>query len=227
MKKLIVLSSVAVVMIAGLVVAHAQMAKTKAPADAKVYIISPKNGDTVTSPFVVEFGLKGMGVAPAGVTNANTGHHHLLIDVATLPDLDKPLTTTDPDHITIVQHVSIDQIPIDEGAVLAPQIRNNPCVAKTLDQAVLSRQKNIPHRQIHLRRPSNDDWPDQLTPIDLLRLAVSHNDERHGNPILCADKVRYHEYRRRAGENFIVAWAPRRRHDGDFPRDEVSRKDTS
>jgi hypothetical protein len=99
MKKLIALSSVAVAMVAGLVVAHAQMAKTKAPEGAKVYIISPKDGATVTSPFVVEFGLKGMGVAPAGVTNANTGHHHLLIDVATLPDLDKPLTTTDPDHI--------------------------------------------------------------------------------------------------------------------------------
>ncbi len=100
MKKLIALSSVAAMLAAGFVVAHAaQTAKTKAPDDAKVYIISPKNGDTVSSPFVVEFGLKGMGVAPAGVTNANTGHHHLLIDVDKLPDLDKPLPTTDPDHI--------------------------------------------------------------------------------------------------------------------------------
>jgi hypothetical protein len=36
---------------------------------------------------IVQFGLAGMGVAPAGVTNANTGHHHLIID-ATLPNLD-------------------------------------------------------------------------------------------------------------------------------------------
>ena len=49
MKKLIALSSVAVVVVAGFVVAHAQMAKTKAPEGAKAYIISPKNGDTVTS----------------------------------------------------------------------------------------------------------------------------------------------------------------------------------
>jgi hypothetical protein len=69
----------------------AQVARTKAPAGAKVYIISPKNGDTVSSPFTVQFGLKGMGVAPAGVTQANTGHHHLLIDVAQMPDMTKPL----------------------------------------------------------------------------------------------------------------------------------------
>lgn len=55
-----------------------------------VYIISPQDDATVTSPVVVQFGLKGMGVSPAGVEKANTGHHHLLID-ADLPDLTKPL----------------------------------------------------------------------------------------------------------------------------------------
>jgi Domain of unknown function (DUF4399) len=43
--------------------------------------ISPKDGDTVVSPFRVQFGLSGMGVAPAGVDTPNTDHHHLLIDV--------------------------------------------------------------------------------------------------------------------------------------------------
>jgi len=50
------------------------------------YFISPQNGAKVSSPFTVRFGLKGMGVAPAGVTNANTGHHHLLIDTDLPPD---------------------------------------------------------------------------------------------------------------------------------------------
>lgn len=50
------------------------------PAGAKVYIISPKDGDTVSSPVKVVFGLSGMGVAPAGTQVENTGHHHLLID---------------------------------------------------------------------------------------------------------------------------------------------------
>jgi hypothetical protein len=60
---------------------------TPSAENATLEIISPKDGDTVTSPVVVKFGLAGMGVAPAGVTNENTGHHHLIID-APLPDLD-------------------------------------------------------------------------------------------------------------------------------------------
>lgn len=50
------------------------------PEDAMLYIISPEDGATVASPVTVRFGLKGMGVAPAGVDKARTGHHHLLID---------------------------------------------------------------------------------------------------------------------------------------------------
>ncbi len=61
------------------------------PADAKVYIISPKDGETVSSPVTVLFGLKGLGVAPAGVEKANTGHHHLLIDTKIPEDLDSPI----------------------------------------------------------------------------------------------------------------------------------------
>ena len=51
-----------------------------APDGAKAYIISPKDGDTVSGPVKVQFGLSGMGVAPAGTQVENTGHHHLLID---------------------------------------------------------------------------------------------------------------------------------------------------
>lgn len=58
---------------------------TKSPAGAEVYIISPKDGATVGQEFTVEFGLKGMGVAPAGVKKDGTGHHHLLVDVKDLP----------------------------------------------------------------------------------------------------------------------------------------------
>jgi hypothetical protein len=64
---------------------------TPSASGAKVYIISPENGKSVNSPFTVRFGLSGMGVAPAGVQAPNTGHHHLLIDVETLPPLDQPL----------------------------------------------------------------------------------------------------------------------------------------
>lgn len=54
--------------------------ETPAPAGAEVYFIAPQDGATVSSPVTVRFGLKGMGVAPAGVEKEHTGHHHLLID---------------------------------------------------------------------------------------------------------------------------------------------------
>ncbi len=38
----------------------------------------------------IRFGLQEMGVAPAGLDRANSGHHHLLIDTE-LPPLDKPI----------------------------------------------------------------------------------------------------------------------------------------
>jgi Domain of unknown function (DUF4399) len=56
------------------------LAQSPAPDGARAYIISPADGATVTSPVTVRFGLSGMGVAPAGIDKANTGHHHLLID---------------------------------------------------------------------------------------------------------------------------------------------------
>ena len=63
----------------------------KAPADARVYIISPTDGATVGRNVTVRFGLAGMGVAPAGVEKEHTGHHHLLIDVATVPPAGHPI----------------------------------------------------------------------------------------------------------------------------------------
>lgn len=65
------------------------------PEGARVYFIQPQDGETVPREFKVVFGLSGMGVAPAGTERANTGHHHLLIDVDELPDMSNPLPATD------------------------------------------------------------------------------------------------------------------------------------
>ena len=64
---------------------------SESPPGAKVYIISPKDGEVVSKTFTVRFGLVNMGVAPAGVKVPNTGHHHLLIDLENLPDMKNPL----------------------------------------------------------------------------------------------------------------------------------------
>jgi hypothetical protein len=69
--------------------------RTPSAPGAEVYIISPKNGATVHNPVRVVFGLKGMGIAPAGVRFENTGHHHLLIDTDAPADMNAPLPATD------------------------------------------------------------------------------------------------------------------------------------
>jgi hypothetical protein len=69
--------------------------RTASAAGAEEYIISPKDGETVGQDLTVRFGLKGMGVAPAGVVKENTGHHHLLIDNKELPPLDLPIANDD------------------------------------------------------------------------------------------------------------------------------------
>ena len=68
---------------------------SKSSTGAKVYLISPQDGETVPSTFIAQFGLSGMGIAPAGVDKEGTGHHHLLIDLDTLPDLDQSLAATE------------------------------------------------------------------------------------------------------------------------------------
>lgn len=81
--------------IAGIAMADAQ--RTPSPAGAEVYFIAPEDGATVSSPVTVKFGLKGMGIAPAGIQFEHTGHHHLIID-ADLPPAGAPIPT-DANHV--------------------------------------------------------------------------------------------------------------------------------
>ncbi|WP_027896542.1 DUF4399 domain-containing protein [Zestomonas thermotolerans] len=80
---------------AGIASVQAEVPRASAPAGAQVYFIEPADGAEVDQTFTVKFGLKGMGVAPAGVDVPDTGHHHLLIDVDQMPALDQPLPTSD------------------------------------------------------------------------------------------------------------------------------------
>lgn len=94
MKKLISYALIAVGVIG---VAVAQVKRTPSPKGAEVYFIAPKDGETVTGPVTVKFGLKGMGVAPAGIAFDGSGHHHLIVD-AELPPLNAPVPT-DAQHL--------------------------------------------------------------------------------------------------------------------------------
>jgi hypothetical protein len=71
------------------------LAREPSTAGAEVYIVSPKDGATVKGPVTVVFGLKGMGIAPAGIKLDGTGHHHLLVDSDVPADLSQPLPATE------------------------------------------------------------------------------------------------------------------------------------
>lgn len=79
MKSLIVCATLALTIVFP---ATAIAGETPAPQGAAVYFINLKNGDTVSNPVTIQFGLKGMGVAPAGTEKEDTGHHHLIINEA-------------------------------------------------------------------------------------------------------------------------------------------------
>jgi hypothetical protein len=106
------------------------MPRTAAPDGAAVYFIEPQDGATLEQTFTVKFGLKGMGVAPAGVAVQNTGHHHLLVDVSTLPAMNAPLPMSDQ-----VRHFGAGQTEAELS--LAPGTH-------TL-QLLLGDQNHVPH----------------------------------------------------------------------------------
>jgi hypothetical protein len=69
--------------------AHAQ--GKPAPKDALLYFVWPQDGATIKGAFWCRFGLRNMGVTHAGDNFQNSGHHHLLIDVADPIDTKEPI----------------------------------------------------------------------------------------------------------------------------------------
>lgn len=74
--------------------AAAAIPRRPSPAGAAAYLIEPADGAVVTSPVRIVFGLRGAGIAPAGIEREGAGHHHLLIDTG-LPDPGLPIPTDD------------------------------------------------------------------------------------------------------------------------------------
>ncbi len=89
------LRDLAALLLAGAAVTVHAAGPSPAPDGAELYFIAPSNGAHVKSPVRVQFGLRGMGVAPAGVEVPNTGHHHLLINADPMPDMTQPLPASD------------------------------------------------------------------------------------------------------------------------------------
>ena len=73
------------------------MPRTASPDGASVFFITPADGDTVPNPISLEFGIDGMNIVAAGIDEAHSGHHHLLVDTD-LPDVGLPIPA-DANHI--------------------------------------------------------------------------------------------------------------------------------
>jgi hypothetical protein len=73
--------------------------ETPSAPGAKVFFTNIKDGDTVTSPVTVKFGISGMTIAPAGNQVPNTGHHHLIIDADITPDMLAQPIPADAQHL--------------------------------------------------------------------------------------------------------------------------------
>ena len=64
------------------------------PEEAKVFFIGLEDGAVVKSPVKIRFGIRGYGITPAGTRGEirhTAGHHHVLLDVPGLPDMESPI----------------------------------------------------------------------------------------------------------------------------------------
>ncbi len=87
--------------------------RTASAAGAAVFFMTPGDGDTVSSPVTVEFGLSGMSVVAAGVNEAHSGHHHLLVDTD-LPNMGLPIPA-DSNHIHFGDASTSTELTLEPG----------------------------------------------------------------------------------------------------------------
>jgi hypothetical protein len=110
---------------------------TPSPAGADVYIVDLKDGMTIPGKLKIHFGLRNMGVAPAGSDRPDSGHHHLLIDTK-LPPLDQPIPN-DFNHL----HFGAGQTEADVTL---------PVGTHTL-QLLLGDENHVPHNPPVMSKP--------------------------------------------------------------------------
>jgi hypothetical protein len=91
----------------------AALPRSASPEGARVFFISPSNGETVSNPITVAFGIEAMTVVPAGDDTAHSGHHHLLIDTG-LPDPGLPIPKDD-NHVHFGDGSTETEITLEPG----------------------------------------------------------------------------------------------------------------
>ena len=113
--------------------------RSPAPEGASAYIVSPADGATVSNPVTIIFGLQGMGVAPAGTEQEDTGHHHLLID-------------TDPSSLDMESGLPGTDKIVHFGGGQTQVTKDLPAGTHTL-QLLLGDWSHVPHNPPVLSEP--------------------------------------------------------------------------
>ncbi|MBN8990890.1 MAG: DUF4399 domain-containing protein [Rhizobiales bacterium] len=162
------------------------------PPGAAVYFVGLKDGQTVPTTFTVNFGLKGMGVAPAGSDKANSGHHHLLIDTE-LPPLDQPIPS-DFNHLHFGAGQTEAEVTLPEGEhtlqlvlgdkdhipntipLISERIKirvvaasQAPAAAGTPSSASAGRKKSPPGAKVYFVYPTNRSY---VSPTPVIRFGL-------------------------------------------------------
>lgn len=120
----------------------AQAGDTTSPVGAVVYFVNLRDGNTVSSPVRIVFGLKGMGVAPAGADYAqfpDVGHHHLFIDTPLTKEIEQNGIPADEKHIHFGKGQTETEISLTPGR-------------HTL-QLVFADPSHIPHKPVVSSEP--------------------------------------------------------------------------
>lgn len=94
--------------------AAATLPRTPSPEGARVFFITPADGETVSNPVRIEFGIEGMSVVPAGVDETHSGHHHLIVD-AGLPENPGAPIPADENYIHFGDASTSTELTLDPG----------------------------------------------------------------------------------------------------------------
>jgi hypothetical protein len=90
-----------------------QAAENNVPKDSGVYFVNLKTGDTVSSPVIVQMGVKGKTVAPMGTMDIGKGHHHLIIDGSYIEK--GQMVMKDSTHLHFGKGQTVDTLKLSSG----------------------------------------------------------------------------------------------------------------
>ena len=80
----------------------------------RLFFITPSNGEEVTNPVNIRFGIVGMEIVPAGNDKPMSGHHHLLLNVDKLPNMKSPIPA-DKNHLHFGKGQTETQLNLPSG----------------------------------------------------------------------------------------------------------------